>query len=99
MMFSGKSECSAVCGDAKIVPHVEDCDDGNAVSGDGCSMQCKLEGGFVCNSVGLPCKLIVCGDGEVNVCYHISRFILMLILSLLHAHCDPFAVLPRWMRR
>ena len=47
----------------------EACDDGNKVSGDGCSELCAVEGGFTCseNEVGLStCQaeiLTECGDG------------------------------------
>lgn len=37
----------------------EECDDGNTVSGDGCSKYCKLETGFTCVQVlwGIPLEL------------------------------------------
>jgi cysteine-rich repeat protein len=41
----------------------ESCDDGNTVSGDGCSADCYiLEFGFICPNNGGPCRP-VCGDG------------------------------------
>jgi cysteine-rich repeat protein len=43
----------------------EDCDDGNAVDGDGCSMKCKVEDGFYCDTTNDPSKCVVgCGDGK-----------------------------------
>lgn len=39
--------CVATCGNGNIEPG-EDCDDGNQVSGDGCSLDCKVEEGFKC---------------------------------------------------
>ena len=49
------SKCSAVkCGDGfressgEVFPVVEECDDGNDVSGDGCSEFCKIEEGYEC---------------------------------------------------
>jgi cysteine-rich repeat protein len=41
----------------------ESCDDGNAVSGDGCSESCQLDPGWVCSQPGTPCREAVCGDG------------------------------------
>ena len=41
----------------------EECDDGNALAGDGCSDVCDLETGFVCEAPGLPCREVICGDG------------------------------------
>jgi cysteine-rich repeat protein len=72
---------SAACGDG-AVDGVEQCDDGNLVSGDGCSNQCTLEKcgngvrdiGEQCddgNSVSADgcsstCKIEFCGDGVVQ---------------------------------
>ncbi|NTX40970.1 DUF4215 domain-containing protein [Myxococcus sp. CA033] len=46
----------------------EACDDGNTVSGDGCSASCaEVEPGWVCEQAGQPCVLLpVCGDGQVD---------------------------------
>ena len=41
----------------------ETCDDGNAVSGDGCSSTCQLETGWICATPNTPCAPI-CGDGK-----------------------------------
>jgi fibro-slime domain-containing protein len=47
--------CSTACGDGNIdMPDGETCDDGNAVSGDGCSATCQTEGGFSCAATPLP---------------------------------------------
>jgi fibro-slime domain-containing protein len=47
---SGKTgKCSTSCGNGNIEPG-EDCDDGNQVSGDGCSSDCKTENGFTCQT-------------------------------------------------
>ena len=40
------SLCSEKCGDAKR--YVRECDDGNTVSGDGCSASCTIEPGYTC---------------------------------------------------
>ena len=45
----------------------EQCDDGNMVSGDGCSATCQIEPGFVCPMPGQPCvSTVVCGDGRID---------------------------------
>jgi cysteine-rich repeat protein len=51
-----------VCGDG-VKGFAEDCDDGDNLDGDGCSLLCVVEDGFVC--IGSPswCRPIVCGDG------------------------------------
>ncbi len=49
------------CGSGKL-EGVETCDDGNAVSGDGCSgNDCTVENGWLC--VGTPSVCAKCGDG------------------------------------
>jgi fibro-slime domain-containing protein len=56
---------SDVCGDA-VVGKTEECDDGNATPGDGCSGVCKTDPGYDCPTPGAPCKVSaseVCGDG------------------------------------
>ena len=53
----------AVCGDG-LLGSGELCDDGNALSGDGCSALCALEAysGMDCDLIGAPC-LPQCGWG------------------------------------
>jgi cysteine-rich repeat protein len=41
----------------------EQCDDGNASSGDGCDDDCTIEPGFVCGYPGTSCHEVICGDG------------------------------------
>ena len=41
--------CTPTCGNGNIEPG-EQCDDGNTVSGDGCSSSCQIEDGFTCNT-------------------------------------------------
>lgn len=55
------------CGDG-IVQVQEACDDGNSVSGDGCSASCgALEQDFACPSPGEACvTTVACGDGQVT---------------------------------
>jgi fibro-slime domain-containing protein len=50
------------CGDG-IVAHGKQCDDGNTVSGDGCSSTCQLEPGSSCPTPGQPCTKAQCGNG------------------------------------
>jgi len=52
------------CGDG-IVETGEACDDGNAVSGDGCSATCQVEKGWSCPTPNQPCVAAKCGDGVV----------------------------------
>jgi len=51
-----------LCGDG-IVMYPEECDDGNKVSGDGCSSTCKVESGWTCPESGGACT-DNCGDGR-----------------------------------
>jgi fibro-slime domain-containing protein len=56
----GPTTCKAtVCGD-KLKEGTEQCDDGNTLTGDGCSPLCRLEP--VCPPGGGPCST-VCGSG------------------------------------
>lgn len=50
-----------VCGDS-LVSGAEECDDGNARAGDGCSTRCTTESGYVCVTGGSPCEPR-CNDG------------------------------------
>jgi cysteine-rich repeat protein len=44
--------CTSACGDGLILPSDnEECDDGNATDGDGCSSTCTIEPGFTCTNV------------------------------------------------
>lgn len=51
-----------VCGDGALVAS-EECDDANAVGGDGCASDCKREQGFICLAPGAACFQEICGDG------------------------------------
>ncbi len=56
-----------LCGDSMIEPG-EQCDDGNANSGDGCSSSCQLETGYHCQTPGSPCtKIDLCGNGVLDL--------------------------------
>ena len=51
---SGKTQaCSTTCGDGNVDPG-EECDDGNQVSGDGCSSTCQYEAGWTCTPQPQP---------------------------------------------
>jgi fibro-slime domain-containing protein len=54
------------CGNG-VFDNAEECDDGNNISGDGCSMACRLETDYSCPNAGQPCiSTVVCGDGRVS---------------------------------
>ena len=42
------STCESVCGDGKKVD-LEECDDGNIISDDGCNGECQVENGWSCS--------------------------------------------------
>ncbi len=46
----------------------EECDDGNLVSGDGCSSQCKIERGFTCTDFGANPKYV-----DLDITYYDFR--------------------------
>ncbi|MEK6922271.1 MAG: DUF4215 domain-containing protein [Nanoarchaeota archaeon] len=52
------------CGDGRIDPVEEACDDGNTASGDGCSASCQKEEGWICNGGPSICSEN-CGDGKI----------------------------------
>ena len=57
--------CVTVCGDSIYILISEQCDDGNVVSGDGCSSTCTIEFGYACVGAEYTksnCTPI-CGDG------------------------------------
>jgi cysteine-rich repeat protein len=42
-------KCIEICGDGVVV--FAGCDDGNQISGDGCSSNCTIEKGYVCELI------------------------------------------------
>lgn len=42
----GTTKCLEVCGDGKLYEY--ECDDGNTISNDGCSSECKVEESYQC---------------------------------------------------
>jgi fibro-slime domain-containing protein len=59
--------CSTVCGNGNVEAG-EECDDGNTVSGDGCSSTCKKEAGFTCSNVPLPDTTDCVQTGNTGKC-------------------------------
>ena len=53
------------CGDGRT-DWPEQCDDGNRASDDGCSDECELESGWVCDD-SRPTQCVVCGDGLIEL--------------------------------
>lgn len=54
----------SVCGDGSVDPmRMEECDDRNVASTDGCSETCTLEPGWACPFPGVACEAATCGDG------------------------------------
>jgi fibro-slime domain-containing protein len=66
----GKETDTSGCGDGVLQAAAlgETCDDGNSMSGDGCSADCKvIEQGFTCLTPGQKCESTVkCGDSKVE---------------------------------
>ena len=54
-----------VCGDGMRMPS-EACDDGNTISGDGCSASCAIECGFNCTGSSPDACTSTCGDGVLS---------------------------------
>jgi large repetitive protein len=56
------------CGNFVLDPN-EQCDDGNAASGDGCSPLCQVECYESCGACGIPgpCPTVPCGNGVLDV--------------------------------
>ena len=64
------AECKPNCGDGYVIAGVEQCDDGNAASNDGCS-NCMVVDGWICTGIEPSvCQLIngpsTCGNGMMN---------------------------------
>ncbi len=61
-----ETDAGSCCGNG-ILDKGEQCDDGNAVGGDGCSSQCIIESNYVCLVAGQACVSTVrCGDGRIS---------------------------------
>jgi fibro-slime domain-containing protein len=57
---------SALCGNGTL-DGVEQCDDGNTKSGDGCNALCQIEANYICPTPGQPCQnQAVCGNGVLT---------------------------------
>ena len=61
-------DAGPLCGNGVVnVTSGEGCDDGNRLSGDGCSANCQVEPSWVCPTACRLCIItIVCGDGRVS---------------------------------
>ncbi|NMB73602.1 MAG: hypothetical protein GYA21_00570 [Myxococcales bacterium] len=55
----------ARCGDQALAATLEECDDGDAEPGDGCSALCLVEEGWHCDQ-GSPTTCFHCGDGNCD---------------------------------
>ena len=64
--FSGVPTVGAVCGNG-VIESGEECDDGNTVSGDGCSAICQTEGGGGGGGGGTPTTVILVTPTEFNI--------------------------------
>jgi len=65
----------SVCGDSSITD-LENCDDGNAVAGDGCDASCNVESGWKCQSAPSKCEKLskfLLLRGQLNASMH-SQF-------------------------
>lgn len=62
--------CTAKCGDGIIVSAVEQCDDNNTASYDGCSSTCTKETSFTCS-------------GSPSVCYYASSPTFTLVNTII----------------
>jgi cysteine-rich repeat protein len=63
ILCTGSTNYNPWCGNGVLDPR-EECDDGNAKNGDGCSSLCQIEINYVCPSPGQPCiDTAVCGNG------------------------------------
>ena len=45
---------------------IEECDDGNALPGDGCNGVCKVEPNWTCPKAGPCTRNVICGDGTIG---------------------------------
>ncbi|MCH2107994.1 MAG: fibro-slime domain-containing protein [Polyangiaceae bacterium] len=53
---NGRGACSSACGDGLVLGQNEQCDDGNNLSGDGCSETCQVEPGYMCPATQGECQ-------------------------------------------
>ncbi len=62
-----KAEYPEACGDGINNQNgIEECDDGNALPGDGCNGACKVEPHWKCPPAGACQRLVICGDKVVG---------------------------------
>ena len=66
MPDAGADRSASTCGNG-VLDETEQCDDGNTVSGDGCSRICQVENNYDCPTAGQACvNLAVCGNGVLT---------------------------------
>ena len=73
--FCANGSCVSICGDGIVSAPLEQCDDGNLASGDGCSASCQVEV-FVCGN-GIVEGNEQCDNGSINglgACTFACRF-------------------------
>lgn len=63
--YNPSSTTIPICGNG-IIEGIEQCDDNNTNSGDGCSNTCQLESGWACPIAGQICHRTTCGDSLVE---------------------------------
>lgn len=68
-IYSSANGTGGAGGGSAVLVYSEDCDDGNSNSGDGCSADCAVESGYICDSPGQPCRAYRCGDGYQDWVY------------------------------
>ena len=67
--IGGFDTCTPICGDGVNIPwsELDECDDNNTISGDGCSADCTIELGYECSGGSMTASdtcASVCGDGR-----------------------------------
>jgi cysteine-rich repeat protein len=65
MVLGSSGECVENCGDGLNFGLMQ-CDDGNSISGDGCSSSCEIETDWECKG-GSPTSVDNCSYVELNI--------------------------------
>ena len=79
--------CSSYCGDGYIFS-IQECDDGNNISSDGCSSDCLLQEGFYCAVVSQRSSCSPCVSNCI-VCNASSCIECMALYAYLNDSCTP----------
>jgi cysteine-rich repeat protein len=64
-MMKDDGKCGDICGDGILIDL--QCDDGNTISGDGCSSNCVIEKGWACNLTNSTSTKSLCSLIDVPV--------------------------------